>query len=144
MYRINTVEIMLPALRERSEDIALLTRHFADLYCKKYMKPTMKVSKETISRLQNYNWPGNVRELQHAIERAVILAEGNSLQSSDLLLREPALESKPFFKATTLEEMEKKFILQSLKDNQGNVTQTARTLGLTRTALYRRLNKYGL
>ncbi|HEX9650952.1 MAG TPA: sigma-54 dependent transcriptional regulator [Cyclobacteriaceae bacterium] len=144
MYRINTVEIMLPALRERSEDIALLTRHFADLYCKKYMKPTMKVSKETISRLQNYNWPGNVRELQHAIERAVILAEGNSLQSSDLLLREPTLESKPFFKATTLEEMEKKFILQSLKDNQGNVTQTARTLGLTRTALYRRLNKYGL
>jgi len=145
VYRINTVEIILPPLRERTEDIPLLTEHFTEMYCRKYSKPVLRINKETMNRLKSYAWPGNVRELQHAIERAVILAEGHSLQSHDLLLREPlSLQTKPVFEATTLDEMEKKFILQTLKENQGNVTQTAKVLGLTRTALYRRLNKYGL
>ncbi len=142
LYRINTVEIMLPALRERKEDIPLLARHFIDIFCKKYGKPVMELEKDSLQSLKEYHWPGNIRELQHAIERAIILSENASISMEDLFPR--AANLRVSGKEHTLEEHEKQYIQQVLDNNNGHVTNTAKTLGLTRTALYRRLNKYGL
>ncbi len=94
--------------------------------------------------MKNYHWPGNVRELQHAVERSVILSDSNKLQLEDFFLKSHDTSFKSETEAKTLEQMEKQFIADSLYKNDGNVTQTAKVLGLTRTALYRRLNKYGL
>lgn len=143
LYRINTVEIQLPPLRERLEDIPLLANHFLNIYQNKYQKPGLHFENSTINRLKKYQWPGNVRELQHAVERAVILCNGKSIRPDDFFIQTPKA-GKKISGVVTLNEMEKHFILQSLEENQGNVTQTARVLGITRTALYRRLNKYGI
>jgi len=143
LYRINTVEILLPPLRERREDIPDLMAHFMKIYVKKYNKPHGQVSNSVINSLQNYSWPGNIREFQHAVERAVILNESNKFSDARLFIQgqdEKLLTEMP----ETLDEMEKQFILRTLEKNKGNVTQTAQALGLTRTAMYRRLNKYGL
>ncbi|MFP4504526.1 MAG: sigma-54-dependent transcriptional regulator [Cyclobacteriaceae bacterium] len=147
LYRINTVEIFVPPLRERSEDIPLLVAHFLKIYVEKYNKPDLELSKSALRKLQKYTWPGNIRELQHAVERAIILSQGDSLQPDDFALSEKgmsatslAVEDEPL----TLDENEKQFIQRALSRNQGNVTRTAKELGLTRTALYRRLDKYGL
>ena len=141
LYRINTVEIQLPPLRERPEDIEPLVQHFEQNYSAKYKKERLQLEPKTLDQLRNYNWPGNVRELQHTIERAVILAESGSLQNIDLLAKR-SLESEG--EAETLDEMEKIFILKKLSENGGNVSKTAKALGLTRTAMYRRMNKHGL
>lgn len=143
LYRINTVEIRMPALRERSEDIPLLAEHFLRMYGKKYKRPDMKIDKAVMNRLFRYHWPGNIRELQHTIERAVILNEGNVIRSAELLIGTPVSKPKAD-KPVTLEEMEKQFILQSLEEHNGNVSLTARVLGMTRTALYRRMKKHGI
>jgi len=143
LYRINTVEIQLPPLRERVEDIPLLANHFLNIYRKKYHKQKLQFENSTINRLKKYQWPGNVRELQHAVERAVILCNGKSIRPDDFFIQTPKA-GKKISGVVTLNEMEKHFILQSLEENQGNVTQTAKVLGITRTALYRRLNKYGI
>ncbi|MEM8565604.1 MAG: sigma-54 dependent transcriptional regulator [Bacteroidota bacterium] len=144
LYRINTVEIKLPALRERVEDIPLLTEHFLKIYKKKYQKPELTIDKGVISKIQKYQWPGNIRELQHAVERAVILCEENHIGSPQLFITTNLPTSNQKAKIKTLDEMERDFILESLELNKGNVTQTAQTLGLTRTALYRRMNKHGI
>jgi DNA-binding NtrC family response regulator len=143
LYRINTVEIRMPALRERSEDIPLLADHFLRLYGKKYKRPGMKIDKVVMTRLMRYHWPGNIRELQHTIERAVILSEGVVIRSAELLIGSSLPRTRPE-KPVTLEEMEKQFILQTLDENNGNVSLTARKLGMTRTALYRRMRKHGI
>jgi DNA-binding NtrC family response regulator len=144
LYRINTVEIRVPPLRERSEDIPLLAEHFLTVYGKKYKRPGMRIDKSVIQRMKKYFWPGNIRELQHAVERAVILSEEKNIESAELLInsgtQRPRTEQVP----KTLEEMEKVFILQSLDENEGNVSQTAIALGMTRTALYRRMKKHGI
>ncbi|HEY9048421.1 MAG TPA: sigma-54 dependent transcriptional regulator [Ohtaekwangia sp.] len=144
LYRINTVEIRVPSLRERAEDIPLLAEHFLLRYGQKYKRPGMKIDKPVMAKLKKYHWPGNIRELQHAIERAVILNESKVIESADLLISgailHPAKEQTP----QTLDEMEKHFIQQSLSDNQGNVSNTAKALGLTRTALYRRMKRHGI
>jgi DNA-binding NtrC family response regulator len=143
LYRINTVEIRVPALRERTEDIPLLVDYFLHRYGHKYKRPGMRIDKTVMTRLKKYAWPGNIRELQHAVERAVILTEGKVIESAELLVsvgRTPKKESAPM----TMDEMEKQFILESLQQHDGNVTNTARTLGMTRTALYRRMKKHGL
>ncbi len=145
LYRINTVEIQLPPLRERVEDIPLLIDHFLSLYCGKYNKPVKKVSAPTLKRLEKYDWPGNVRELQHAVERAVIMSEGEALQPQDFFLTasETILEeSGPV--GLKLEEVEKAAIRKAISKHGGNISEAARELGLTRAALYRRLEKYGL
>ncbi|HEY4655655.1 MAG TPA: sigma-54 dependent transcriptional regulator [Cyclobacteriaceae bacterium] len=143
LYRINTVEIRMPSLRERNGDIPLLADHFLNIYGKKYKRPGMKIDKGVMAKLMKYYWPGNIRELQHTIERAVILNEDKVIRSSELLIGSnsprPTAE-----RPLTLEEMEKQFILQSLDDNNGNVSVTARVLGMTRTALYRRMRKHGI
>ncbi len=144
LYRINTVEIRVPALRERQDDIPLIADHFLNVYGKKYKRPGMKIDKSVMQKMRKYFWPGNIRELQHAVERAVILSEDKHIERAELLINPTALKPKMEQTPRTLEEMEKLFILQSLDDNDGNVSQTAITLGMTRTALYRRMKKHGI
>ena len=145
LYRINTVEIPLPPLRERPEDIALLAGHFLDLYRTKYRKALTGLTAEALNHLGAYAWPGNVRELQHAVERAVIMSEGNRLTAGDFPLTATAAPREEVaFDSYNLEDVEHEVIAQVLRKHQGNVSQTARELGLTRTALYRRMEKHGL
>lgn len=144
LYRINTVEIRVPALRERIEDIVPLSEYFLNRYGQKYKRPGMRIEKSVLTRLRKYQWPGNIRELQHAIERAVILNEGKVIQTADLLIN-TGIPPKPNEDTPrTMDEMEKQFILESLQKHEGNVTNTAKTLGMTRTALYRRMKKHGI
>lgn len=143
LYRINTIEMQLPPLRERGDDIILLARHFLGQYRNKYNRNVSELSDPLINQLKRYPWPGNVRELQHAIERAVILAQ------SDLLLVEQVFKKKNDFgndSATgyNLEETERELIRKALREFNGSITQAARKLGLSRAALYRRLEKYGI
>lgn len=143
LYRINTVEIQLPPLRDREEDVSILASHYLDLYSRKYQKKLKPLSKEVLRRLQLYHWPGNVRELQHALERAVILSETNELNWSDLIPSSSgAPEANP--KALNLDEMEKLAVEKALKKHAGNISQAAQELGLSRAALYRRMEKYDL
>ncbi len=144
LYRINTVEINLPPLSHRVEDIPLLVEHFVQLYGRKYQKPGIRVSPESMRVLSEYQWPGNVRELQHVIERAVILSESDSLHPEEMILK-PAAAAHPDNAADhSLDEIEKKHVEMMIKKHDGNVTEAAKELGLTRTALYRRIKKYGI
>jgi DNA-binding NtrC family response regulator len=145
LYRINTVEIQIPALRERSEDISLLVEHFLKIYSKKYHKFQKRMNAGTVKKLEKYHWPGNVRELQHAIERAIIMSETTVLQPTDFFF--PSQESKDeglVFDTYNLEEVEKTTIRRVLSRHGGNISQASKELGLSRTSLYRRLEKYGL
>ncbi len=145
LYRINTVEIHLPPLRDRVTDIPLLAEHFLKMYARKYQKPNLSFAAETIKRLQAYNWPGNIRELRHAVERAVILCDGDSLVPGDFMLQNLIEdEGEAALPSYNLDDLEKWAIQKSMTRHQGNITRAADELGLTRAALYRRLEKYGL
>ena len=144
LYRINTIEVHLPPLRERGDDIALLSNHFLKIFSKKYKKTIKGITSAAIKKLMHYSWPGNVRELQHAIERAVIMTETQTLEPEDFILATPRKKSGELeFETYNLDEIEQKIIEKVLKQNQGNITQAAQELGLTRTSLYRRMEKYG-
>ncbi len=145
LYRINTVEIDLPPLRERYGDIPLLAIHFFQIYAKKYKKQLRGFTKEAMKRLEESGWPGNVRELQHVIERAVIMTESEWVNPNDLQMRilnktSDDLELDDY----DLEKVEKTIIIKVMKMHQGNISKAASELGLTRTSLYRRMEKYGL
>ena len=144
LYRINTVELQIPPLRERSEDIPELIANFKKRYEIQYNKPSLEVRDDTIQHAKAYHWPGNVRELQHAVERAVLLSNGGAIRTSDLIppVRTNAKANHPA--DFNLERMEKDLIRKALQIHQGNMTKAAADLGLTRAALYRRLEKYGL
>lgn len=145
LFRINTIEIQLPPLRDRIEDIEALTDHFIKLYSKKYKKEVSGCSKETIKKLEKHSWPGNVRELQHATERAVIMSESTILQPSDFLLTQEISDNEQvIFEDYNLEEVEKMVLRKALKKHEGNISKAAEELGLTRASLYRRMDKYGL
>lgn len=144
LYRINTVEIKLPPLRQRHEDIAPLAKYFLGLYTKKYQKEKMRLNETTLNKLQAYSWPGNVRELQHAIERAVIMANSPLLAPEDFLLREESDENTISAKSLNIEDMEKATIQNAVRKAGGNLTQAAKELGLGRSTLYRKMTKYGL
>lgn len=145
LYRINTVEIKLPPLRERTGDLPVLAGHFLKTYCKKYKKNISKISQDAMKKLSRHHWPGNVRELQHAIERAVIMSETEILHPEDFLLSSAGKKGEEMELDTfNLEEIEKSVISKVMKQNQGNISQAASELGLTRTSLYRRMEKYGL
>lgn len=145
LYRINTVEIHLPPLRERTGDIPMLAEHFLGIYKKKYKKNVNRISSEAMTRLNQYHWPGNVRELQHAIERALIMSDSNTLQADDFILSsQPKKSDEMELQTYNLDEIEKTVILKVMKQNRGNISQAAAELGLTRTSLYRRMEKYGL
>lgn len=147
LYRINTVEIVLPALRQRPEDIPLLLDWYLAYYAGQYQRSGLRISAADQRYLQQYDWPGNVRQLAHAVERAVVLAEADMLDFSQLQsaalpqLQQAATAADADF---LLEFVEEKTIRQALQYYQGNVSQAAKALGLTRGALYRRLEKYGL
>jgi DNA-binding NtrC family response regulator len=147
LYRLNTVEIELPPLRERAEDIPILADHFMRNYARKYGRPVRKLSPDAMATITSHPWPGNVRSLRHALERAVILCEGDTLRASDFPL--PRVDSAPGQAederpATTLAELERQAIVRALERHAGNVSHAARELGITRTSLYRRMGKYGL
>ncbi|QHT67033.1 sigma-54-dependent Fis family transcriptional regulator [Rhodocytophaga rosea] len=144
LYRINTVEIKLPPLRERTEDIPVLADHFLNIYTKKYRKYGMTIHKEAIKQFRQYPWPGNIRELQHAIERAVIMSDSVELKSSDFLLHQPAKKAEQKMENYNLEAMEKAAIQQAIKKYKGNLTLAAKELGFGRSTLYRKMEKYGL
>ncbi len=142
LYRINTVEITLPPLRERKDDISLLLDHFLSIYNRKYNK-AIKVKNEIIAVMKNYPWPGNIREFQHAVERAVILCETSELTSKDFQFRTNK-DDRREDSTTNLLEVEKKVIAEAIRKNGGNLSKAAKELGLGRTTLYRKIEKYGL
>lgn len=145
LYRINTVEIHLPALRERSEDIGLLADHFIKMYSQKYRKPVKTLAPNTIKRLQKYKWPGNIRELQHAIERSIIMSDNNMLSPEDFFFLNQAPEANDeAAELFNLEEVERSVIQKAINKHSGNISKAAKELGLTRASLYRRLEKHGL
>ena len=145
LYRINTVEITIPPLRDRVEDIEPLLNHFLEIYSKKYKMPQKRIGPGTLKRLQMHSWPGNVRELQHAVERAVILSEGNMLEPQDFFMNEvPDSQGEIFPVNMNLEETEKMLIRKVVDKHGGNISRAAKELGLTRASLYRRIEKYGL
>ena len=143
LYRINTVEIRVPPLCERVEDIPLLAQHYLNHYAKKYHKSVKLIMPEAMDRLKRYAWPGNIRELQHAIERAVIMTDSDTLQESDFLLSR-SLSSGAANNTLNLDEVERTAIAKALQMHSGNISKAADELGLTRASLYRRMEKYGL
>jgi two-component system, NtrC family, response regulator HydG len=146
MYRINTVEIHLPPLRERIEDIPLLVNHFLDIYCKKYKMPLKRLHPSTLKRLEKHHWPGNIREIQHSVERAVIMSESNLLQPNDFFLSTPERNDNEDIRTTdtNLEATEKMLIRKVIDKHGGNISKAAKELGITRASLYRRIEKYEL
>jgi DNA-binding NtrC family response regulator len=146
LYRINTVEINVPPLRERIEDIPLLVEHFLQLYCDKYKMQLKRVNTPTLKRLEKHTWPGNIRELQHAVERAVIMSESVYLEPDDFFLSKTEEEAQDSINTSNmnLEETEKMLIRKVIDKHGGNISKAAKELGLTRASLYRRIEKYGL
>jgi DNA-binding NtrC family response regulator len=140
LYRINTIQIEMPPLRDRGNDIFILAEFFLKKYSYKYNKPGLRINQLAHDKLLKYSWPGNIRELQHTIEKAVILSESSVIKPDDLYLKHSSSlnGAGPF---TTLEEMEKKMIQQALDKNYGNFTAAAEQLGVTRQTLYNRLKK---
>jgi two-component system response regulator HydG len=143
LYRINTIEIQLPPLRERTEDIVPLAEHFLQLYRERYKRSAISLHESLVQQMQQYEWPGNIRELQHAMERAVILSQGKVLMPKDVFVKTPA-QDQQLNTGYNLEEMERNIITQAMKKVNGNITEAARELGLSRAALYRRLEKYNI
>ncbi len=141
LYRINTIEIHVPPLRERSEDIAAIAAHYARLYARKYGKPEPVFDAEALDRLRRYHWPGNVRELRHAIERTVILSENGKSTLEGLI---PVSDTPAEADALNLKALEKQAILKAIAQHQGNLSHAAQSLGLGRTTLYRKMTRYGI
>lgn len=145
LYRINTVEIHLPPLRERKGDIPILVEHFLSHYKLKYNKPNLYIDSKTMNRFEAYQWPGNIRELQHLIERSVILCDGDAISPADIYFNTGNQKSSgESFDTFNLDEVEKKIIQKALIKYDGNVSKAAKELGLTRASLYRRMEKHGL
>ena len=139
LYRINTIELHIPPLRERGGDIELLANHFLERFAKKYKKDIRGISSSAMRKLNTYNWPGNVRELQHALERAVILSSGYTLSSDDFLLKPTSRKSNQ--ENLNLKEIEQVAIEKALRQSDGNLSQAADLLGISRFSLYRKIEK---
>jgi len=145
IYRINTLDIIVPPLRDRGTDITLLSKHFINIYADKYNKSPFTLESGFISKLKKHEFPGNVRELQYVLERAVIMTDGCILKADDLVFSSIERSvSKSVTKTMNLDDLEKNAILTVLEKNRGNVSKSAKELGITRAALYRRLEKYEL
>lgn len=148
LYRINTVELNLPPLRERLDDLPLFAGHFLEVYARKYKQPVKRLGSDALERLRRYSWPGNVRELQHALERASIMSDNRELQESDFFfLAEEAPQEAPAaasLQNLDLDHLEREAVQRALQKHDGNISKAAKELGLSRGALYRRLEKYAL
>lgn len=145
LFRINTVELMLPSLCNRGDDIILLANHFLNSFSNKYHKSFLNINEKAKSALLTYHWPGNIRELQHVIERAVIMSDSNEITTDDLQLSPQKFGTNTI--ATNnlgLEEMEKLMVQKAIDKHKGNISRAAADLGLTRAALYRRIEKFEL
>ena len=143
-YRINTIEIKLPPLRDRMEDISVLAMHYLNEYVTKYQKPLLKISSKAIDKLKNYSWPGNIRELRHTIEKAVILTESEIIKPEDFILSSSSRQNLISNKTLTLAELEQQAIVNALENCRGNVLKAAKVLGLARQTLYNKMARYGL
>ena len=143
LFRINTIELHLPALRERNEDIEILANYFLERLKKKYKKDLKALSKDALKALNNYHWPGNIRELEHIIERAIIISETNEIDLVDLHFSNKRFDDDTIA-TLNLAETEKMLVQKALDKHQGNISKAAKDLGLTRAALYRRLEKFEL
>ncbi|MEO6302729.1 MAG: helix-turn-helix domain-containing protein, partial [Bacteroidia bacterium] len=138
-------EIVVPPLRSRKSDIRLLAKHFLKFYGNKYFKPEIELIEKALQKIEEYHFPGNVRELQYIIERAVIMADAEIIQPNDLIFSPMEVNTKILSEQdseTKLSTIEKQTILKVIEKNNGNITKAAKELGITRTALYRRLSKY--
>src|SRR5215831_5437360 len=145
LYRLNTVEIHVPPLRDRREDVPALVGHFVAAYARRYGGPERTFSPAAMQALLEHGWPGNVRELEHVVERALLLAAGDTVGMEDLILRSrDSAGGASRFEEMTLEEVERHLIQRALARSSGNVSDAAKALGLSRSALYRRLQQYGL
>jgi DNA-binding NtrC family response regulator len=144
LFRLNTIELHLPALRERRGDIELLAVHFLRIYAQRYHKNLAGFEPAALQAMQEHSWPGNVRELDHAVERAVLLSSGPMVKSSDLALRSNSWGGPVRLEDMSLDEVERHLIQRTLNRHGGNVSHAARALGLSRSAMYRRLQKHGL
>ena len=144
LYRINTIEIHIPPLRERGNDIILLAEHFLNHYARKYKKEMHGLTREAKNKLLKYAWPGNVRELQHTIERAVILGDGSLLKPENFLFHASPKQRKEEEMILNLEQLERQTIEKAMKLSEGNISRAAEYLGITRFTLYRKLEKLGL
>ena len=142
LYRINTVELRIPPLRERQEDIPVLVDHFIRLYGRKYNKSKLKMVPDSIKKLSKYKWPGNVRELQHVMERAIILSDSNILKPADFMIER--LEAPAISDSLNMEDVEKQTIKNALLRNRQNITKAAEEMGMARTTLYRKMKRYDL
>jgi transcriptional regulator with PAS, ATPase and Fis domain len=147
MFRINTVEIEIPPLRDRPEDINEFVLHFLKIFKEKYHKSHLSIEQKAVESLNRHNWPGNVREIQHTIERGVIMSDGQEIKDSDFnLSTESSVSGKDVekFDNLNLHEIEKMLVEKALSKHEGNISKAAKELGLTRAALYRRLEKFNL
>ena len=142
LYRINTIQIEVPPLRDRGNDVLVLADFFLKKYSSKYNKPSLKINQQAQDKLLKYSWPGNIRELQHTIEKAVILGDGNILKADDFFMR-PIHAGKAIETELTLEEMEKRMINLAIDKNNGNLSAAADQLGVTRQTLYNKIKKNG-
>jgi DNA-binding NtrC family response regulator len=144
LFRLNTIEIHIPPLRDRREDVDLLAHHFLHGYAQRYRKNISGFDTAAIKAMHEHAWPGNVRELDHAVERGVLLSPGPSVRAADLGLRAQAAGGAAKLEEMSLEEVERHLIQRTLSRHEGNVSQAAKALGLSRSAMYRRLQKHGL
>ena len=143
LYRINTIHIEVPPLRHRGEDILLIANHFLQHYCAKYRKDEKKLTARASRKLMEYRWPGNIRELKHSIEKAVILSDNSTIDADEFLFR--ITESKVrTFETMPLATMEKRLIVQAIKEHPGNITAAAEALGVTRQTLYNKMKKWDI
>jgi DNA-binding NtrC family response regulator len=142
LYRINTVEIRIPPLRERREDIIALSNHYLKIYKKKYNKNELEIGNETYKNLREYYWPGNIRELAHSVERAVIMSDGNLLKAGDFMLGQTSREHQP--DTMKIDDMERTAIINAMQKGYKNMNQVAEEVGLSRSTLFRKIKKYGL
>ncbi|MBA7536519.1 Nitrogen fixation protein VnfA [subsurface metagenome] len=143
-FRINTIEIIIPPLRERGNDILELTDFFLNNFKAKYRKNLLKLNKDTFNALKNYHWPGNIRELQHTIEKAVILSDSDTLKPDDLYLSKQVKLKSSEDIALTFDEIEKIGVLKALERNKGNIFKTAKELNIARQTLYNKIQKHKL
>ncbi|HYL93391.1 MAG TPA: sigma-54 dependent transcriptional regulator, partial [Alphaproteobacteria bacterium] len=143
LFRLNTVELPIPPLRERREDIPLLASNFLKVYAERYRKQIKGLEPAALQRMMEHSWPGNVRELDHAVERAVLMSTGSQIQANDLGLESDRAGSAKI-EDMSLEEVEYLLIKKALTRHSGNISHAAEALGLSRSALYRRMQKYGL
>ena len=143
-YRLNTVQIVAPPLRERDEDILLLAEHYLQLYGVKYDKPKLRFKSDALDKLKNYHWPGNIRELNHTVEKAAILCDADYISASDFNFTTGKITDDNLKKGLSLEQGEKILILNALNNNSWNISEAAKELKIGRQTLYRKIEKYGI